>query len=808
MKKISIVIMLLSFSIFGQFIPNTSVTVSDDASGLVINPAGLGVSRGFNMLFLSPLDFTKLDSTQEDFGVYFQAGRTGFGFTYLKEDPDLFHWGSGEHFWKGIYLGSTTHFSSDGYEKIDLGMMYRGFSWISSGLSWKNLWSRERKGVRLPQEFGLGIAFRPFGNRMTIAYDHRLSFDAETFFENVTDLGGVLQINTEPIDGIKLFTSYNTKDNGIQIGIGIGFAEASMETYHNLDEDNQYGSSLVGFHVSQEIRRSIIPKKASTFVEMAFDTPITDSPTPKVFFGPKTITLRDLIQKIRDMTDNPTIDGIILKPDNYHSGMGMMDELIQAFRYFKQSGKKIYAFMDSGSDVSYALACVADSIYLNRGGFLAVDGLALGVGFLKGLFDKIGVEAQFYRRGDYKTAAEPFTREHLTETSREAYEAVLNDLHTIFSEMILKGRNWTPEKLNEVYAKALYTPPMALETGLIDGIFHPDQIETKMKEIAGEKVKIKKVNKLPRQWVYDWEPVIGPKIALIYAEGPIYPGKSEPSPFGGDKIIGSETTAGAIQAAREDKSVKAIVMRVNSPGGSVLASEDIWREVHRTTHPDSADEENQKPFIISMANVAGSGGYYISCAADTIVADSACITGSIGVLSGKISLGGLFKKIGYNVDIIKETPHAEQFGMHRTFTEEEGQQMQAIVDSYYEQFLDRVSEGRGMTIEEVDAVAQGRIWSGIDAKEKGLVDILGGLDTAIEVARKKANLEEDKYDLQIYKGVEPLSFEFNLKTKSELMKILEMFETDVPITKMLDRAKLINDERFLYLMEEELILEE
>ncbi|MBL7046169.1 MAG: signal peptide peptidase SppA, partial [Candidatus Marinimicrobia bacterium] len=360
--------------------------------------------------------------------------------------------------------------------------------------------------------------------------------------------------------------------------------------------------------------------------------------------------------------------------------------------------------------------------------------------------------------------------------------------------------------LNEVYNKALYTPPMALETGLIDGIFHPDQIETKMKEIAGDKVKIKKVKKLPRQWVYDWEPVIGPKIALIYAEGPIYPGKSKPSPFGGDKIIGSETTAGAIQAAREDKSVKAIVMRVNSPGGSVLASEDIWREVHRTTHPDSADAENQKPFIISMANVAGSGGYYISCAADTIVADSACITGSIGVLSGKISLGGLFKKIGYNIDIIKETPHAEQFGMHRTFTEEEGQRMQAIVDSYYEQFLDRVSEGRGMTKEEVDAVAQGRIWSGIDAREKGLVDILGGLDTAIEIAREKANLEEGKYNLQIFKGVEPFSFEFNLKTKSELMKILEVFETDVPIAKMLDRAKLINDERFLYLMEEELIL--
>ena len=258
------------------------------------------------------------------------------------------------------------------------------------------------------------------------------------------------------------------------------------------------------------------------------------------------------------------------------------------------------------------------------------------------MFEKIGVEAQLYRRGDYKTAAEPYTRERLSAPSREAYEAVLKDMQSIYSAMIKKGRGWSQDELNAVYAAALFTPSMALEAGLIDGIYHPDQIVKKIEQLAGKDAKIIKSHQQPKQWVYDWDAGANAKIAIIYQEGAIVPGQSQPSPFGGDKMIGSETTARAIRKAREDRSVKAIVMRVNSPGGSVLASEDIWREVHRTTHPDSADEKNRKPFIISMANVAGSGGYYIACAADTIVADSSTVNGSIGVLSRMLSLCGLF----------------------------------------------------------------------------------------------------------------------------------------------------------------------
>lgn len=778
--------------------PTTSVAIVDDAGSLALNPAGLGKGRGENLLVLARTEMGGGTSGENDVSFYLQEQGSGIGFTVMQDGRTHFHWGSAQPMGYGIYLGGTSHFSSAGYEAVDLGVLYRGVPHLSAGIMWKNLWSRLRDG-REDQVIGLGLAVRPLGNRFTVVYDHRFSFPAMTFTDG-EDLGGTAQVHAELLNGLKLFAGYDLETNGLQIGVSVGFGEMSIETYHDL-EGNGYARNLTGIQASREIRRSIYRKRPPTFVELAFERPLSDSPSPRAFFGPKTVTLKDLTDTIDEMAENPEIDGIILRPDQYATGMGMMQEVHRALSEFKKNGKVIYAFVDMGTDMSYALANIADSIYLNSGGAIVVDGLAFSVGFFKGLFEKIGVDAQFYRRGDYKTAAEPYTRDSLTETSREAYEAVLADIHHVFSTMIMEGRGWSWQKLEEVYRGALYTAPMALEAGLVDGIYHPDQIQAMMEKIAGEeKVKIVKVAKRPKLWTYDWKPATVPKIALIYAEGPILPGKSKPSPFGGDKIIGSETTAKAIRSAREDKRVKAIVMRVNSPGGTVIGSEEIWREVHRTTHPDSADRENRKPFIISMANVAGSGGYYISCAADTIVADSTTITGSIGVLSGKLSLGGLFEKIGYNVDVVKEQPHAEQFSAHRPFTDEEGRKMQAIVDSYYDQFLDRVSEGREMSRDEVDGIAQGRIWSGVDAKEIGLVDELGGLDRALEIARDLAGLEEDKYQLTIYKGFEEMKFTFRVDSRSDLLRIIETFESDIPLARILDRAKLIHDEPFLFLM--------
>ena len=802
MKRFLPFLLFATSIVFSQpVIPTTSVAITDDAGSLVLNPAGLGISRGENFLLLGQNSFD--GSTGNDVSLYIQARQSGFGFTVREEGRTHVHWGSGQYFGQGFYFGNTAHISLDGFEAFDLGIMYRGFPQFSTGLMWKNFWSRKRND-RKDQIINLGLALRPFGNRVTLAYDHRLFFPAFTY-EKPGDLGGIAGIEAELLDGLKLFASYDFQIKGIQLGVGFGLGEISVESYHNLDKTNNYIGNQMGLFASEEIRRATLRKKLPTFVVLSFEHPISDSPSARAFFGKKTVTLKDLRNEIKEMAENPEIDGIILKPDQFATGIGMMEEIHRSLLDFKESGKTIYAFMNTGSDFSYTLATIADSIYLNSGGILSVDGLAFSIALLKGLFDKVGIDAQFYQTGDYKTAAEQFTRERLTETSREAYEEVLEDMHRVFSTMIMEGRGWSQEKLSEVYRDALYTPPMAVDAGLIDGIFFPDQIRGKMEKIVGGKVKILSMDKRPRLWEYDWKAVHLPRIAIIYAEGPIVPGRSIPSPFSGGKVIGSATTARAIRKAREDESIKAIVMRVNSPGGSILASEEIWREVHRTTFPDSADRKNQKPIIVSMANVAGSGGYYIACAADSIVADSSTITGSIGVLAGKISIAGLMEKIGYFVEIIKEQPHAEQTSLFRPFTEEEGERMQSIVDSYYEQFLERVSEGREMSLEEVDSIAQGRIWSGVDAKEIGLVDELGGLDRALEIAREAAHLKKDKYQLVIFKGVEERYFKFQIETKSDLTHFFNVLESDIPLSRLLDWAKLISDEPFLFLMEGELM---
>ena len=373
MGKIIAIILLVTATLSPQYVPTTSSSITDDAGSVVINPAGLGISRGFNLLLLAPTDFTRPDSSQNDFSIFLQAGCTGFGFTQQKLGRNLLHWGSGEHIWRGIYLGSTSHFSKDGYEAIDFGVLYRGFPWVSTGLTWNNLWARKRGGQRASQALELGVAFRPMGNRLTLAYDHRVSFEAETLFGNGTDLGGIAQIFVEPIDGLRVFSSYDTETKGIQIGVSIGFGKGSVETYHDLDDNGDYMKSLVGLHISREMRRSVPLRKVSTYIELAFEHPITDSPSPRVFFGPKTVTLKKLIDNIRDLTENPNIDGIILKPDGYSTGLGMMEEVYQALVEFKRAGKQIFAFINAARDAQYALASVADSIFLHSGGIINVD---------------------------------------------------------------------------------------------------------------------------------------------------------------------------------------------------------------------------------------------------------------------------------------------------------------------------------------------------------------------------------------------------------------------------------------------------
>ncbi len=806
MKIFLLFVLLFTSFGFSQSLPLDSAAVSvaeiDDAGAVLVNPAGLGVSRNFNSRVLFPINYSNSDSQTLQFIWMAQAKNSGFGYTYNPDGYDQLHLGSGQKMDYGIYFGYMSHISLRGYEAIDLGLLWRGYKWLSLGLSWQNVYSRDK----LVQPLKMGIAVRPFGNRLTISYDRLFEIDQD---DETRDLGGSIVLNSELISGIGILAGYNLDYSSTILGVSINYGIGGFENYSLFDNGGELeDNGIIGVSTNIDRKRSFFKSKDPKYVEIRFGVGIEDSPSPKVLFGDRLVTLREVIRLVDQIADDPDVAGVIVYPQQLSIGFAMGTELRAALVGLKAAGKSIYVFADVLTDRSYSLISMSDGIYLNSGGALMIDGIGMGAVFWKGTFDKLGLDAQYYRRGKYKSAAETYTREQMSEPSREARQAVLDDIDVIYREMMLDRPGIDDDQLEKVFDRAVFTASQALEYGLVDGVYHPDQKESIIKDLVGKDVKIVKTKQWARKWTYDWESGVRPQIALIYAEGPILPGKSTPSPFGRDKQIGSVTTATAIRKAREDELVQAIVLRVNSPGGSVLASEDIWREIHRTTHPDSSDEENRKPVFVSMGNVAASGGYYIACAADTIVADSACITGSIGVLAGKISLGGLYEKIGYNVDVLKAEPHSDMFSLHRSLTTEEGQSIQAVVDSYYEQFLERVAEGREMTVAEVDSVAQGRIWTGIEAQKLGLVDELGGLKKTIQLAKSRIGLKpDDDIYLKIYPGVERADFDFNLESGSIILEELDKLNGTNDIRQVLDRIALLNQEVALYLMEE-IILEE
>ncbi len=791
------IIIALSVIISAQWAPLGSVAELDDAGAILVNPAGLGVERNFNSRLLLPVNYNQMNQEDQDFSWTMHAGNSGFGYTHRAVGYDLFHFGSGQYLEYGSYFGLMSHVSTRGYEAVDLGLMFRGTDWLSIGTGWKNIYSRDD----LPRVVRTGIALRQLGDRLTICYDHTLSFQSG---EDTGDLGGNLQLKAELMPGVDLITGYATDDQSIALGINFSLGNGGLENYSRIDKNGELADAgVVGFSTNLDRKRTLIKSGKSQVVELRFKSGIQESPDAKVFFGRHKTTLRQAIHQVYALADDPNVAALIIHPKGLMMGFAMQMELREALVHLQAKGKRIFVFADILTDATYPLVALADGIYLNEGGVILVDGLALSATFWKGTLDKLGIEAQYFRRGKYKSAAETYTRESMSEPSREARWAVLEDINQEYRTMLLDRHGMTDSSLTAVLDRAIFTADQALEAGLIDGLMHPDQTDEILEEHLGEEIEIISLKKWRRRWEYVWEPGLRPQIALIYAEGMIVPGKSESSPFGGQKRIGSVTTSRAIKEAREDEQVKAIVLRINSPGGSVLASEDIWREVSLTTNPDSTTEGQRKPVFVSMGSLAASGGYYIACAADTIVADPACITGSIGVLSGKLSLGGLFDKIGYNVDVLKTDPHADMLSMHRSFTDDESQRMQSLVDNWYEKFLRRVADGRDMTMAAVDSVAQGRIWTGKDAREIGLVDELGGLRKTLELAKTRIGLDRDtRVRLKVFPTVEKAEFNFTRESASVLFDEMEKLDPDMNPGMILDRIALLNSEPALFLMEE------
>jgi len=466
---------------------------------------------------------------------------------------------------------------------------------------------------------------------------------------------------------------------------------------------------------------------------------VPDDPLRKILGGPDQ-SLSNLVLQFKKAKADKRIKMILLTVDMSAVGWGKSEEIRDAIADFRSSGKPVYAYMEFATDKEYYIASACDKVYLAPPGELFINGLAADVMFFRGSLDKLGVYPDMVQMGKYKTAVETFTRKDMSDANREFMNSLLDDLFNRYVEAIAKARGKSPENVRAIIDDAPYSSLKAKEIGLIDGVAYRDELEKELKTKLGYKDSDEL--SLIRSSTYDEvEPESlgldkGEKIAVIYATGDIGSGRSEQSPSG-DQSIGSETLAKALNDARDDKTIKAIVIRVDSPGGSGLASDIIWHAVEAA--------KAKKPVVISMSDVAASGGYYIAAGANKIIAQPSTITGSIGVFAGKPVVKGLYDWLGITNEYILRGKQAGMFRETEKFTPEERAKFEDLIKRmYYEEFVPKVAKGRNKSPEYIDSIAQGRVWTGAQGKERGLVDEFGGLDRAVEVAAELAKVPKDK----------------------------------------------------------------
>ncbi len=459
--------------------------------------------------------------------------------------------------------------------------------------------------------------------------------------------------------------------------------------------------------------------------------------------------LSDIIEGIRRGALDPRVKALIAKIDGKPLGFAKVQEIRAAVAAFRAAGKPAVAWSESFGDLSpgtvpYYLATAFEEIVLLPTGTVGLTGLSLSTTFLRDAVDKLGVEYQVGARHEYKTAANTFTQSGFTDPHREATGRIVESLSEQITEGIAEGRGLTAERVRELIEQGPFLASEALESGLVDRLAYRDEIYTELLDRFSTPEEAGSAAKPHLQYISRYRhrhalagrvPVArrGGYIALISGIGMIMTGRSRRSPLGGGTTMGSDTVAAAFRAARRDPAVRAVVFRVDSRGGSAVASDIIRREARLTS-------ESGIPVIVSMGDVAGSGGYYIALGGDLIVAQPGTLTGSIGVYIGKPVLSGLMGKLGVSSDSIDGGAHSGMFNTDRGFTESEWERVNAMLDWVYDDFTAKVAEARGMTREQAHEVARGRVWTGRDAHARGLVDELGGLETAVRLAREKAGL--------------------------------------------------------------------
>jgi protease-4 len=460
--------------------------------------------------------------------------------------------------------------------------------------------------------------------------------------------------------------------------------------------------------------------------------------------GARTSTVRAIVDNLRKARVDSRIRAVLLRPTGFDSPFwGKVQEIRDAVLDFKKSGKPVYAHLEYGGDREYYLATAADKVFLLPSSSLDLSGVATYQLFLRGALDKIGAYPDLHHIGDYKSYSNTFTQKGYTAAHREMDQSLNVDLYEQLVRGIADGRKKNEADVRRLIDAGPFLPEEALRAGLVDDVVYEDQVDDKLgsprdqRHVEGDDYARVTTASLGLNG--------GPRIAVIYAAGTINGGRSGYDPIDG-AVIGSDTLNEYIRQARRDHQVRAIVLRIDSPGGSASASDAVWRELMI-----ARNERADRPLIASMSDLAASGGYYIAMPAQVIVAQPSTLTGSIGIVGGKFVTGGVYEKLGARIESTSIGRNAEINSPARPYNPEELKKLQEQLQAFYDQFVEKAAESRHMQPEKIDAIAQGRVWTGRQAKQNGLVDQLGGLDRAIAVAKQRAKIPaESDVELVVY----------------------------------------------------------
>jgi len=484
---------------------------------------------------------------------------------------------------------------------------------------------------------------------------------------------------------------------------------------------------------------------------IAIEGKLPESPGQMTFFGDLGVDLRKTIARLDQAAADKKIAGVILEIRPAAIARGKLNELRAAVTRVRASGKKVYAQMEMAMGSQYLLAAACDKIIMPEAAIVLIPGVHGEFSYYKDLLEKLGIEADMMHVGESKGAAEPLTRQSMSEPVRKNLTAMIDDLFDQMITTIAKDRHLKVDDVRAAVDQGLLTANQAHEAGLIDRVDYPDVLREHLKGEydADELVYVMNYGKKkvdtdfsgPMGMMKLFQAILGdshrrdakgPKIAIVYAVGPIVSGKSESGALGG-RSMGSTTIVKALREAAEDENVRAIVLRINSPGGSALASDIIWR----------ATQTIDKPIVASMGDVAASGGYYIAMGTDRIIAEPGTITGSIGVVGGKLVFGNMLGKIGIATNVISRGKNSGMFSTTTKFSEAEREAVSAMMHDVYRLFTTKAAEGRGMPLEKLESLAGGQVYTGRVAKRNGLVDEIGTLKDAVRTAKQLAGLDPD-----------------------------------------------------------------